>query len=419
MHYQPTTVLAMVTWLMLASSVRAQPAFAPPPPPSGAPSAVRGIYNPAQTPPSPARVAPPIQAPPRDEVRDPSITPTPSAGAKRLQEGEIVARVDGQIILASDVLWQVNQIIEANRQRIPPQEIDKARQVLLRQQTLGLIDTQLLYADFRRNVPAENLPSIEKNLVKPFEEQEVPRLLKMLKLKNRRALAAFFAENGTSLADVQRQFGERTIAGEWLRQMTPKPRPVTHEEMLSFYEERKEEYAYPAQARWEEVMIRFDRVGGDRSTAYKMCADLGNEIWQKVSQNPQFRGEAFTEIAVEKSHGFTAREGGKHDWTTKGALRCQAIDDALFSLQVGQMSNIIESEQGFHIVRVLQRKDVGRTPFTEAQAEIREQLEKERQQQLVEAEIIKLRRKSRVWTVFDGDLTGRQLEKMLEGRQRR
>ena len=41
------------------------------------------------------------------------------------------------------------------------------------------------------------------------------------------------------------------------------------------------------------------------------------------------------------------------------------------------MSHGIESEQGFHIVRVLERKEAGRTPFTEAQAKIREKLEAE------------------------------------------
>jgi len=330
-----------------------------------------------------------------------------------------VARVDGQIILASDVLWQVNQILEANRDRIPPQELDKARRVLLRQQVMGLIDTKLLYADFRRTVPEENIPQIEKNLVQPFEEHEVPRLIKMLQVKDRRELVDLLERHGSSLKDAQRQFGERTIAGEWLRQKATKPKPVTHEDMLAYYKEHQQEYEFPAQVKWEELMVRFDRFHGDRAAAWRAIAEMGNEVWQRAAKNPELRGAVCADIAKQKSHGFTAKDGGAHDWTTRGALRSEAINKALFSLKIGQLSNIIESERGFHIVRVLERKDAGRTPFTEAQAEIRKQIKQQRQKALVEAELLKLRKQSRVWTVFDGELNGTQVAELLGKKRRR
>ena len=425
-----------MAWILFAPAVWAQAAFAPPPlPATQEASSVRGVYNSGtKPPPSPATIAPPTHKNParNHQVPDRSAqvatnklhnsnpaTGSPVNGAQLLEGGEIVARVDGQVILASDVLWQVNQIIEANRDRIPPAEIEKNRRGLMRMQVMGLIDTKILYADFRRTIPAENIPTIKKNLAEPFEEAEIPRLIKMLKLKDRSALAEFLERNGTSLKDLQRQFGERTIAGEWLRQSAPKPEQVTHEKMLNYYNEHLKDYEYPAQAKWEEVMIRFNRVGGDRSAAWKACAELGNEIWQKVAKNPQLRGPVFAELAQAKSHGFTAQEGGIKDWTTRGALRCEAMNEALFSLQIGQMSNIIESEHGFHIIRVLDRKEDGRTPFTETQADIRKELEKSRQRQLVEAEMARRRKKSRVWTIFDGHLSGTDLAAMLSDRRRR
>lgn len=342
-----------------------------------------------------------------------------TTNAQPLEGGEIIARVDGQIVLASDVLWQVNKIVEANRDRIPPQEIDNVRKMLLRQQLMGLIDTKLLYADFRRTVPAENIPNVEENLAKPFEEHEVPRLIKVLEVNDRRELAAALTELGTSISDLQRQFGERTIAGEWLRQRAPNPKPATHDEMLEYYQEHKKDYDYPSQARWEELMIRFDRHQGNRAAAWQDIAKLGNTLWQRVVANPNLRGPVFSKMSKEHSHGFTAKKGGVHDWTTKGALRNKAVDQALFSLEVGQLSNIIETEQGFHIVRVLERKEAGRTPFTEAQAEIRKQLESGRKEKLVRAELAKLRKQSRVWTVFDGDLPGPRLAELLDQPQRR
>ncbi|MCA9229576.1 MAG: peptidyl-prolyl cis-trans isomerase [Planctomycetales bacterium] len=413
----------LLAWQALGSSAAwAQPAFAPPPPPRA--SAVRGIYDPAQPSASPATIAPPVPqsaavSPQSTDVVSDSILPTSSAGAQPLEGGEIVARVDGQIVLASDVLWQVNQIIEANRDRIAPEQIEVARRSILRQQVMGLIDTKLLYADFRRTVPSENIPQIEKNLVEPFEESEVPRLVKVLEVKDRRALAELLEARGSSLADVQRQFNERTIAGEWLRQKTPKPKPVTHEQMLEYYQEHLAKYDYPARAKWEELMLRFDRFEGDRTATWRAMAELGNQLWQRVQANPAARGPVFVELAKEQSHGFTAAEGGQHDWTTRGALRGKSVDEALFTLQVGQLSNILESESGFHIVRVLEREEAGRTSFEEAQAAIRDELEASQKRELVEEELVKLRKQSRVWTVFDGEFSGPQVAELLGQQQKR
>ncbi len=355
----------------------------------------------------------------------PSISATPPSdplqppGAKPLECGQIVARVDGQVILSCDVLWQVNLILDRNRKKIPPSEIENARNLLMHQQVLGLIDTKLLFADFRRTVPVDNLPKIEENLEKPFEEHEIPRLIKMLEVKDRRELADLLKKYESSLSDVKRLFIERTIAGEWLRQRMPKTKPVTHEQMLEYYQQHLQDYKYPAQVQWEELMVRLDRFGGDRSKAWQAIAEMGNDVWWQASKDSNAHGAMFEKIAKSRSQGFSAQKGGWHDWTTIDSLRCQAINNALFSLQVGQLSNIIESERGFHIVRVLQRKTAGQTPFTEAQAAIRKKLEEQQRKVLVAKEIAKLRKNSRVWTIYDGHLGAEKLSQVLRNRQSR
>jgi parvulin-like peptidyl-prolyl isomerase len=131
-------------------------------------------------------------------------------------------------------------------------------------------------------------------------------------------------------------------------------------------------------------------------------------VIQRNAVNP-VRGPAFADVAKARSHGFTAKDGGLQDWTSKGALKAAEIDHALFSLQVGQMSPILTSEDGFHIVRVLERKEAGREPFTEVQAKIREKLKDERFQAGVEQYLSKLRRDARIWTAFTGNVSAEVL----------
>ncbi len=108
-----------------------------------------------------------------------------------------------------------------------------------------------------------------------------------------------------------------------------------------------------------------------------------------------------------------------HNWTTRGSLRCQAINDALEELQLGQLSKIIESEKGYHIVRVLERKEAGRTSFVDAQADIRKKLVAGERNGLLAKELEKIRENSSVWTIFDGKLSPQQLSEALGGSKRR
>jgi hypothetical protein len=420
---------------------RAQSPFESPPLPADTatpPSAVRGIANLNEIN-SPSGSAGLSGAPPATFIAPGSITPDQlaigagaqppvaaaevPAAAKPIEGSEIVARVEDQVILASDVLWQVNQMIvlqeQSTGQKVPPDQLPQIQEMLLRRMVTQLIDTKLLFADFRRTLPPENLEAVNKSIAEPFENIEVPKLIKMFNVKDRIELEAALKHSGASLKEVQKQFTEKTVAGEWLRQKMPKPKQITHEDLLAYYQDHLKEYEYPSQVRWEELMVRFDRHNNDRNAAWQALAAMGNDVWAAVVANPTLRGPVFGQIAKERSHGFTAPDGGIHDWTTLGSLKCEELNQALATLELGQLSPGIESEYGFHIVRVLERKEAGRTPFTEAQAKIREKLETEQKEVLLNAELQELRKKARVWTKWDGELTGERLAEVLGGKQRR
>jgi hypothetical protein len=420
-------LLASIALGALAGAALAQSPFDPPPFPSGderpAPT-VRGLYDPNTPAASPAGVAgapAATFAAPGGQTAEPASTgetaPAP-ADARPIEGSQIIARVEDQVILASDVLWQVNQMIAMNPRPVPPDQLPEVQKMLMQRMVVQLIDTKLLFADFRRTVPAENMGMVEKSIAEPFEKVEVPKLIELFKVKGRTELEEAMKRSGTSLKDVQRQFTEKTVAGEWLRQRTPKPQPITHEEMLAYYQDHLKEYEYPPQVKWEELMVRFDRTGGDRDAAWAALANMANEVWKQAAANPGVRGPVFAAVARAQSHGVTAAEGGVRE-TEPGSLLCEELNQALAKLQLGQFSNGIESDQGFHIVRVLARKPGGRKPFTEAQAKIRELLEKEQRAALVAAELAKVRKSARVWTIFDGELSGERLARALDGGKKR
>lgn len=100
--------------------------------------------------------------------------------------------------------------------------------------------------------------------------------------------------------------------------------------------------------------------------------------------NQVIGGASFAEVAKAGSDSLEAPKGGKRDWTTKGGLDCEAINEALFALPVGQMSPIIEGPRGYHIIRVTQREDTVVRPFLEAQVDIKKIVEQRSQKQFRE-----------------------------------
>jgi parvulin-like peptidyl-prolyl isomerase len=167
--------------------------------------------------------------------------------------------------------------------------------------------------------------------------------------------------------------------------------------MLRYYYEHQPEFSSKPKVKWEELMISRSRIP-DAQAARNAVAKLGNEVI--VGRR------SFADVARAGSHGVTADKGGLHDWTTQGSLVSEVLDHALFSIELGRMSKILEDKDGFHIIRVVDRTPGGVTPFRQAQVEIREKLRKEKSAKAIVDYLARIRETTQIWTIFDGDPSG-------------
>jgi len=321
----------------------------------------------------------------------PGTPPANRPPLRSLPSGQILARVGSEVILAGDVLPRVNQILEEHAAEASPAELDQARDELVQRLLPQFIESKLLYVAAKRGIPAENLQSVQDRIADEFEAKQLPKLLEQAEVSTRAELEASLARYGTSIEARRRAFVESVLGRQWARQNLELERTISHDELLDEYRKNIGDYELEAKARWQELMVRFDRFPS-RQAAYRTIAAMGNDV---------FRGAAWEQVARAASHGFTAAEGGMHDWTTKGSLKAKQINRALFTLPVGQLSPILESELGFHIVRVTERRDAGRTPFVDAQVKIREKLAEEHRQAEIKRYVESVRKDTPVWTIYD------------------
>jgi parvulin-like peptidyl-prolyl isomerase len=67
-------------------------------------------------------------------------------------------------------------------------------------------------------------------------------------------------------------------------------------------------------------------------------------------------GADFAQIAQQSSQDtFTKSKGGDLDWFARGTLPAKEVEDVAFTLQPGEISNVVQSAFGYHLVQVLER----------------------------------------------------------------
>jgi parvulin-like peptidyl-prolyl isomerase len=309
-----------------------------------------------------------------------------------LETARVVARVGPEVVLESDLLTpKALEWLASVSPGLKPEQVRQLRLQICRQVIGPHVETLLVYVDALREIPEDKLPEIRQNVDKAFDTQMLPQLMREANAANSAEFAQQLRAKGQSLERMRKMFFERGLAQEWLRKNASFSDDVPHADMIAWYQAHLTDYDYPARARFEALTVKTG-LKRQRRQAWDMLAEMGNEV---------LAGRPFADVAKSRSEGPTAAAGGVFDWTTKGSLASKLLDEAIFSLPVDQLSSIIEDEQALHIVRVVERREAGRTPFIEAQVAIRDRLVAERREKAQDEYLAKLRARTPVWTVFE------------------
>ena len=300
---------------------------------------------------------------------------------------KLVAMVGNEPIFVGDMLFEVNQLVEKFMPTAPQSIKNEEIKKIVPKLVPKYVDAKLLYIGTLRKLPAEaDVNKILEQAGKEFDENAMGKMMESAGLKTAAEFDAQLRAQGSSLRKLRLSWSQDQLTKYFLSQQLAVDTEVTHQAMLDDYQERIAEYSVPARARWEQVMIRFDRTES-RAEAEKMLVEMGNQI---------VYGANFASVAKKGSHGFNAAGGGQHDWTSKGSLVLTELDQAIFSLPIGELSEKIETADGFHVIRVLERTAATHKPFLEAQVEIKQRMLDEKRNAAFEKHLKKLRQEIQV-----------------------
>ncbi|WP_027955078.1 peptidylprolyl isomerase [Halobacillus kuroshimensis] len=152
--------------------------------------------------------------------------------------------------------------------------------------------------------------------------------------------------SGMTIADVEKDIEDYLAVDLLLAERIS----ITNEEKETYFEENKESYNVPEQVSARHILTETE--------------EEAEEVLTKLEDD-----EAFEDLVAEYSiDDTTVASGGDLGAFSEGEM-VEAFEEAAFSMEVGEVSDIVETEYGYHIIEV--------TNHTEAQDAVYDEVEKE------------------------------------------
>jgi len=174
------------------------------------------------------------------------------------------------------------------------------------------------------------------------------------------------ASQGQSIPVLRRQFERQTMANEYIRSvLKDKARSPGFADMRDYYDKHQDEFRITDKVLWLDIFISFNKHATPRA-AY----DHAQSIFQTASL-----GADFPALSNKYDDGLSGKQGGVGTGHMRGEIKPADVEETVWALKVGEVSDLIQTPAGYHIVKVVKREYAGQRPFdAKVQDEVREKL---------------------------------------------
>jgi peptidyl-prolyl cis-trans isomerase SurA len=251
----------------------------------------------------------------------------------------VVAVVGDTVLLRSDLALFLEQV-RAQGQTVPAEgpALDAFLQEMLQERV-----SDLLLIEGARN---SGLAVTEEEIQLAIDEQirEVRG-----RFPNEAAYAQALAEAGRTpesyRAELARQFADQTLVQRYIRQATTEMAPpaVSDAEIRAFFEANRARFGTrPASVSFQQVIVR--PLPGDSARAAALRT--AEQVLRELSE-----GAEFEVLARRYGTDGTRERGGDLGWFRQGQM-VRSFDQVVFAMRPGQTSGVVETEFGFHIIKL-------------------------------------------------------------------
>lgn len=163
---------------------------------------------------------------------------------------------------------------------------------------------------------------------------------------------------------------------------------ITDADLRDYYDQHREQYRTPDQVKVSHILIKTPLPGPAGKVDEKGVAEARQRAEDLLKQIKN--GANFEELAKKYSEDpGSAKNGGSLGWVGRGQT-VPEFEKVAFSLPKGQISGIVKSSYGFHIIRVDDKHESELKPLDEVKSEIEPILKRQQAQQMAQDEAQKI-----------------------------
>jgi len=193
-------------------------------------------------------------------------------------------------------------------------------------------------------------------------------------------------KENSSMEAYKKEIKNHLLRMKFLRREIKSRIAVSEEEIGDYYFKHREAYEGKEAVRIRQILILFPK-NCDENVKARLKAEI--DAIHKRLQN----GESFDTLASQYSQEPAAATGGDIGYIEKGSM-LPAVDSVAFSLKKDEISGVIQSPVGFHIIKAIDKRGAGIKPIASVREEIKTKIEQEKMDKKYEDWIKDLRSKS-------------------------
>lgn len=325
-------------------------------------------------------------------------TPPPAAQPAEQEEAALVetvaVTVNGHPITKSEIDARCDAVIKAqSRGRpIPPEQLAQFRERMVPQLLEVLIENLLLDEDVTKAqikvTDAELAAEIERLLQAQLEGSGDTRAEFEIRIKGRMkmSLEEFLATQAADPDFKQSILHMRLLEKKYDKEMT-----VTAEAIKAHYEENLErDYTEPARVQASHILIG---TKGTMTEEEKTAARTRAEMVLAEARQPE---ADFAALASQHSTDSSRARGGELGFFPRYRAMVEPFAAAAFALDTGEISDIVETQYGYHIIKVTDKKAAVAIPIEQVSQKIKEILKVEKLGDLRKRHLAALRKTAEI-----------------------
>jgi peptidyl-prolyl cis-trans isomerase C len=255
-------------------------------------------------------------------------------------DDDVVALVNGEILSRGEFEIELARELQSNDPVEPrsPEQVEPYRRALLD----TLIERALLLQAARK-----------ANITAPPEEVD-RRVLRISSDYPAEGFDEALAKGKLSMPELRRKTAALLVIEKLFEEHVYPRVAVMEEEIRQYFEEHRPQFQVPEQVRAAQIVVR--------------TLDEARRLQQQLRQ-----GKKFTDLARKYSLSADAKVGGDLGFFPRGVMP-PSFDEVAFRLALGQVSDVVETDYGFHLFKVLERRPAQKRELAAVRGEVEQKV---------------------------------------------